>query len=87
MIPENRKYLIFPVSQLSKINFDQVFETSADTIRKSVDSTKTFVKWEGDDPACVAGLTNTEGPYTHSEILAILAGTDWTDLDQHLPLS
>ena len=81
---DNRKYLIFPVSQLSQIDFDQVLETSADTVRKSVDETKTFVKWEGADPACIAGLTSTEGPYTHSEILAILAGTDWTDPNQQV---
>jgi hypothetical protein len=48
---ENRKYLIFPVSQLSQIDFDQVLETSAETVRKSIDETKTFVKWEGADPA------------------------------------
>ena len=81
---DNRKYLIFPVSQLSKIDFGQVLETSADTVRKSMDETKTFVKWEGQDPACISGLTSTEGPYTHSQILAILAGTDWTDPDQQV---
>lgn len=42
-----REYMIFNVSELSKIDFSQVFETSADTVRKSVDTTKTFVKWDG----------------------------------------
>lgn len=76
---ENRKYLIFPVSQLSQIDFDQVLETSADTVRKSLNETKTFVKWEGADPACISRLTSTEGPYTHSEMRAILVGSAWTD--------
>jgi hypothetical protein len=76
---ENRQYLIFPVTELANINFDEVLETSADTVRKSVDSAKTFVKWENEMPASVAGITQgTEGPYTHDEILAILSTEEWT---------
>ena len=75
---EDRNYMIFNVSELENIHFDHVLETSAETVRKSVDETKTFVKWEGEMPACVSGLTTKEGPYNHSEILEILSGTDWT---------
>lgn len=71
-------YMIFNVSELSSIDFQDVFETSSETVRKSVDGTKTFVKWEGQTPACVSGLTTKQGPYTHSEILDILSGPDWT---------
>jgi len=74
----NREYLIFPVSELNKVDFSQVLETSADTVRKSVDETKTFVKWNGDVPAFVATMTGTEGPYTHAEILEILSTSEWS---------
>jgi len=70
---ENRKYLIFPVTELSKVDFNQVGETSTETVRKSVDETKTFVKWEGQDPTFISELQNTEGPYTHEEILNIFS--------------
>jgi len=43
----NRKFMIFNVSELPNINFDEVLETSIDTVRKSVDETKTLVKWDG----------------------------------------
>ena len=43
---ENRRYLIIPVTELSKVDFNQVGETSLDTVRKSVDGTKTFVKYD-----------------------------------------
>jgi hypothetical protein len=76
---ENRRYLIIPVTELSKVDFNQVGETSPDTVRKSVDGTKTFVKWDGEDPTFVSHLTDSEGPYTHEEILAILATSEWTD--------
>lgn len=75
----NRTYVIFNVSELASIDFSQVLETSADTVRKSIDETLTFVKYEGEMPPTVTALTTKQGPYTHSEILAILAGPDWTD--------
>jgi len=76
----DREFMIFPVSELSKINFNEVLETSAETVRKSVDGTKTFVKWNGPAvPSCVSSLTGTEGPYTYDEILTILATPEWTD--------
>jgi hypothetical protein len=77
---DNREFMIFSVSELDQIDFEMVCETSADTVRKSVDGTKTFVKWDGEViPQCVADLTTKEGPYTYEEILVILAGPEWTD--------
>ena len=76
---ENRKFMIFNVSELSQIDFTTVLETSADTVRKSVDDAKTFVKWDGAMPQCIIDLTTSEGPYTYEEILAILATPEWTD--------
>jgi hypothetical protein len=74
----DRKYVIFDCSELPSVNFSEVMETSADTVRKSVDQTKTFVKYEGTQPASVAALTTKSQEYTHEEILAILATSEWT---------
>lgn len=71
-------YVIFNVSELPSINFTEVLETSADTVRKSVDGQKTFVKWEGEMPNCVISLTTKEGPYTNEQMIEILKGNDWT---------
>jgi hypothetical protein len=46
MAYENRRYLIIPTSITGSINFSQVGETSTETLRLSVDGTKTFVKYE-----------------------------------------
>jgi hypothetical protein len=75
---DDRNYLIFPTTEVSKVDFSQVCETSAETLRKSVDETKTFVKWDGETPAFVADLVDTEGPYTYTEILEILNGPEWS---------
>jgi hypothetical protein len=77
---ENREFMIFNVSELPQIDFTQVLETSIDTVRKSVDQTKTFVKWDGTTiPSSVDSLTTKEGPYTYEEMLTILATPEWTD--------
>jgi hypothetical protein len=79
---ENRKYVIFNVSELDKIDFNQVQETSVDTIRKSVDETLTFVKYDGDEmPPSVLSLTTKQGPYTQTEILEIINTPEWTNPD------
>ena len=75
---ENREFMIFNVSELPNIDFTQVLETSEETVRKSVDETKTFVKWDGEMPECVSTLTTKEGPYTYEEILTILSTSEWT---------
>jgi hypothetical protein len=77
---EPKYYVIFNVSELDKIDFTQVFETSIDTVRKSVDETLTFVKYDTDEmPSSIASLDTKQGPYSHEEILEILATPEWTD--------
>lgn len=73
----SRKYVIIDADEVSSVDFSQVFETSADTLRYNVDpaGTKTFVKFEGETPDFLAGKTQ----YSHSEILTILATEEWTD--------
>lgn len=75
---ESRQYVIFSVEELSKINFTEVLETSADTVRKSVDGTKTFVKWENTVPSCIELLETKSSYYTHEEIIEILSSEEWT---------
>ena len=82
---ENRKYLIFNMSEIDIINFSSVLETSVDTIRKSVDETLTFVKWEGSTPSFVSSLSTTQGPYTHTEILSVLSTETWTQSGGDMP--
>jgi len=70
-----RQYVILNADEVSTVNFDEVMETSAETLRYNVAGTQTFVKFEGDTPSFLAGKTTN----THSEMLEILAGEEWTD--------
>ena len=71
---ENRRYLIIPTSILGDIDFNQVGETSIDTVRKSLDETKTFVKYdvkvieESYDTEVLIAETN------ETQIVSVLAG-------------
>jgi hypothetical protein len=73
-----KTFAIFSVSELNLINFDEVLETSINTVRKSIDGTKTFVKWFGDTPSCISQLTTIDGYYTYDEILEILKTNEWS---------
>lgn len=75
---ENREYLIIPSTEVPKVDFSKVCETSAETLRFSVDQTKTFIKWDGEAPAFIVDILGAEGPYTNPEILEILSGPEWT---------
>ena len=104
MAYDNRRYLIIPTSITGSVDFNQVHETSAETLRLSVDGTQTFVKYEVTevtasytesypDPETdeMIGTTIEAGvygrpsiysedypEYTHTEILSILTGSEWT---------
>ena len=73
----NLTYTIIPTSELNQIDFSQVYETSADTVRLSANGLKTFVKYSDGMPSSVASLTTKEGPYTSEEILTILSTPEW----------
>ena len=75
---DHRNFMIFNVSELGSVDFNQVLETSQDSVRKSVDGTKTFVKWEGGiAPTSVNSLITKEGPYRYQEMLTILSTSEW----------
>ena len=75
MAYNNRKYVIINASEVGTVDFSQVVETSANTLRYSLDDSQTFVKFDGDTPSFLSGKTS----YTHSQIRTVLAGEDWTD--------
>ena len=78
---DNRHYVIFDCTELNTIDFTQVEETSIDTVRKSVDESQAFVKFEGDIPPSVASLSTKSQEYSYSEIIIILNSPAWVEPD------
>ena len=71
----NRKYTIITKDEVASVDFSQVLETSANTLRYNNAGTKTFVKFEGNTPSFLNGKTQ----YTHTEMLTELSKSDWTE--------
>ena len=75
------KYVIITSSEVSSVNFSEVRETSASTLRYNNDNTKTFVKFEGNTPSFLDGKTQ----YTRAQMKAILddeAGEWYTEEEE-----
>lgn len=72
-----RTYCIINSDEVESVDFNQVLQTSADTLRYSVDGSKAILKYEGTQPSFLSGKTE----YTHSEILEVLATDEWTNPD------
>jgi len=72
---ENRRWVIIGRDDVSSVDFSKVLERSADTLRYSLDESKTFVKYEGSKPSFLTGKT----AYTHSQILTELAKDEWSN--------
>lgn len=71
----SKSYVIIDSDEVSSVDFSQVFETSADTLRYNLAGTQTFVKYAGTKPRFLYG----KDTLSHSEILGVLATEDWTD--------
>ncbi len=78
-------YIIINMTEIGLVNFNEVLETSEATLRLSLDETQTVLKWNGSEPSFVSSLSSYDGPYTHSEILTIMATPAWTDPNPNPP--
>lgn len=77
---ETRRFVIFDILEVELIDFEQVHETSLETLRKSVDGTKTFVKYDLPQPSSISALSTKSPEYNYHQILDILTGKEWNDL-------
>lgn len=65
-------YIIFEISKLAIVNFEQVYETSANTLRISLDEDYTILKFKGVTPSFLEGYEQ----YTHTQIIEIINNPD-----------
>ncbi len=70
----SRIYVIVDSSEASSFDFSKLVDIDESYSRKSLDGSKILARFEGDTPAFLDGLTQ----YTHSEILDILATSEWS---------
>ena len=81
---ENTKFVIIDVKDIDFIDFNTVKQTGPHTMRYSIDRSKTFVKYDGEQPEClfsIAGDLIGLHEYTHEEFLDVLKGPEWRNQD------
>ena len=78
---EDVKYVILDADEIDYIDFADVLQSSPSTMRYSIDRSKTFVKYKGEQPDFIFEITNDligRKEYSHQEFLEIINGSEWT---------
>tara|TARA_Y100001938_G_scaffold150703_1_gene242942 strand:- start:2192 stop:2410 length:219 start_codon:yes stop_codon:yes gene_type:complete len=71
------KYTILNTEELNSVNFDEVLETSQNTLRYNNQKTKFVLKFEGNTPSFLVD----KQLYDYDGIMEILNSPDWTQED------
>ena len=76
-----RTYAVINLTDVGLIDFAQVGESSASTIRKSLDDTQFVIKWEdGYTPTFITDSSVVPvGTYDHHGILELMATAAWSE--------
>ena len=76
----SKVYATIRIEDLSKVDFSQVGETSADTIRRNLltPATQFILKWNTEPDFIADGTVIPDGIYTHEEIIELLSSEVWT---------
>jgi len=77
----NRRFIIFDAKERYKIDYSQVYETSAETLRFSINGEKTFVEYNLPMPDSLMMLDTKSDPLTVEELRLILNTHEWLDYD------
>jgi hypothetical protein len=73
-----RTFIFFNSSEKAVLDYSQLVETSQDTLRLSLDGTKTFVSYNSETmPDTILALTSYIGPLTYEETLTLLQTAEW----------
>jgi hypothetical protein len=78
----NKKtYAIIKITDIGLIDFSQVAQSSASTVRKSLDNTQFVIKWqEGYEPTFISdGTVIPVGIYDHHAILELMSTDKWSE--------
>ena len=79
MLKNFSTYAIIQATDLSSIDFDQIGETSADTLRYNLAGTEFIIKWDTTPTFITDGSVVPVSELTHDEALALMATAEWSE--------
>ena len=72
-------YAIIQTSDLSNIDFSQIGETNADTLRYNLARTEFIIKWNSTPTFISDGTVVPVSELSHAEALAVMATAEWSE--------
>ena len=72
-------YAIINTSDLSNIDFSQIGETSADTLRYNLAGTEFIIKWNTEPTFIADGSVVPVSELTHEQALALMQTPEWSE--------
>jgi hypothetical protein len=82
----NKKYLIINSEYISNLDFSQINETSAETVRKNLAGNLCIIEWDIQDPDFLSNIGEKQGPYSIDQILQIVSSDSWVDKRELHPI-
>ena len=79
MLKTFNTYAIIQATDLSSIDFSQIGETSADTLRYNLAGTEFVIKWNSIPSFIADGSVVPVSILTHAEALAVMATAEWSE--------
>jgi hypothetical protein len=74
-----KTYCIVNIEDLSLIDFNEVFQTSAQTIRTSLNGTLFVIKYDVEPTFIKDGTVTPSQILTHSECLELMSTSAWSE--------
>lgn len=72
-------YAIIQTSDLANIDFNQIGETSENTLRYNLANTEFVIKWNSTPSFIADGTIVPVSTLTHQEALAVMATAEWSE--------
>ena len=72
-------YATISITDLALIDFSQIHETSAETIRKSLDETEFIIKYDAVPTFISDGSVEILQAMNHEEALQLMATDEWSE--------
>ena len=79
MIKSFSTYAIIQTSDLASIDFSQIGETNADTLRYNLAGTEFIIKWNTTPTFISDGSVVPVSELTHAEALALMQTPEWSE--------
>ena len=74
----NKTYAVIDIVDIAAIDFSQIAQSSAATVRRSLDNTKFLIKWTVEPDFIIDGVITPLETHTHETVLALMSTPQWS---------